>query len=425
VTVTTNGGKSMVQVNGIQYRWPQYPVVVVCIDGGDPAYIQQGLQEGFIPNIARFMKQGFSVVADGTVPSFTCPNNMSIITGTPASKHGISGNFYLDTRTGEAVVMTGPELLRGDTILARFAEGGARVVAITAKDKLRRQLGKNLDVSKGNINFSSEKADQCTLAENGIEDVLEFVGSPLPHMYSADLSLFVLDAGIKILERNRPDLMYLSLTDYIQHKHAPAEDEAKRFYMDLDERFGKLAALGAVVALTADHGMNDKADAEGRPNVIWLQDILDREFGKGDTRVICPITDAFVAHHGALGGFVRVWCRGKATPKKIIDAIRGTDGLESVLDKEMACKVHDLPPDREGDVVVISTADACIGASAADHDLSGLEGHRLRTHGGVSEAKVPFILSAPLNDEYRLKAGAATLKSYQIFDFAINGAMPL
>jgi len=423
--VTSNGEKTAVQVNGTQYRWPKRPVVVVCIDGGDPAYIQQGLREGFIPNIARFMKQGFSVVADGTVPSFTCPNNVSIITGTPASKHGISGNFYLDTRTGEAVVMTGPELLRGDTILARFAEAGATVVAITAKDKLRKQLGKNLDVSKGNVNFSSEKAGQCTLAENGIEDVLKFVGNPLPHMYSADLSLFVLDTGIKILERNRPDLMYLSLSDYIQHKYAPAEDEAKRFYMDLDERFGKLAALGAVVALTADHGMNDKASAEGKPNVIWLQDILDREFGKGDTRVICPITDAFVAHHGALGGFVRVWCRGKATPKKIIDAIRGIDGLESVLDKETACKVHDLPPDREGDVVVISTADVCIGASAADHDLSGLEGHRLRTHGGVSEAKVPFILSTPLNDEYKLKAGAATLKSYQIFDFAINGAMPL
>src|SRR3990170_2809679 len=193
--VTTNSERTVVQVNGIQYRWPQCPVVVVCIDGGDPAYIQQGLQESFIPNIARFMKQGFSVVADGTVPSFTCPNNMSIITGTPASQHGISGNFYLDTRTGEAVVMTGPELLRGDTILARFAEAGARVVAITAKDKLRKQLGKNLDVAKGNVNFSSEKADQCTLAENGIEDVLEFVGNPLPHMYSADLSLFVLDAG--------------------------------------------------------------------------------------------------------------------------------------------------------------------------------------------------------------------------------------
>jgi len=167
--------------------------------------------------------------------------------------------------------------------------------------------------------------------------------------------------------------------------------------------------------------MNDKSNAQGKPNVIWLQDILDAKFGKGDTRVICPITDAFVGHHGALGGFVRVWCTGKAMPRQVMDVIKGLDGIESVLDKETACKVHDLPPDREADVVVISTADVCIGGAEAAHDLSGLEGHRLRTHGGVSEARVPFILSAPLNDEYKLKAGAATLKSYQIFEYALNG----
>jgi phosphonoacetate hydrolase len=233
----------------------------------------------------------------------------------------------------------------------------------------------------------------------------------------------VLEAGTRLLEKNRPDLLYLSLTDWVQHKYAPEEAEARRFYQELDERFGRLAELGAIVALTADHGMNDKSDAAGKPNVIWLQDILDAKFGKGDTRVICPITDAFVAHHGALGGFVRVWCRGRATARQVIEAIRGIDGLESVLDKETACRVHDLPADREADVVVISTANVCVGAAAADHDLSGLEGHRLRTHGGVSEAKVPFILSVPLNDEYRRKAGAAPLKSYQIFDFAINGAL--
>jgi phosphonoacetate hydrolase len=416
-----NDDHAPVTANGMSYRWPEQPVVVVCIDGGDPAYFQQGLKEGYIPNIAKFMQQGFSAVADGTVPSFTCPNNMSIITGTPASKHGISGNYYLDTATNQAVVMTGPDLLRGDTILSQFARAGAKVVSITAKDKLRKQLSKNLDLSRGSISFSSEKADQCTMAENGIENVLEFVGKPLPHMYSADLSLFVLDAGIKILERDRPDLMYLSLTDYIQHKYAPAEAEAKKFYMDLDQRFGKLAALGAVVALTADHGMNDKSNAAGKPNVIWLQDILDKKFGKGDTRVICPITDAFVAHHGALGGFVRVWCRGKATPKEIIDVVRGLDGIESVYDKETACRMLDLPADREADVVVIANVDVCVGAAEADHDLSGLEGHRLRTHGGVTEAKVPFVLSQPLNDAYRLKAGATILKSYQIFEFAING----
>ena len=414
--------RTLVNVNGIDYRWPKKPVAVVCIDGGDPAYLQQFLKDGCIPNIARFMQQGFSVVADGTVPSFTCPNNMSIITGTPASKHGISGNFYLDTRTGEAVVMTGPELLRGDTILSQFANAGAQVVSITAKDKLRRQLGKGLDVSKGNVSFSSEFASRCTLAENGIENVLELAGMPQPDMYSMELSLFVLEAGAKLLERHRPDLLYLSLTDWVQHKYAPEEAEARRFYQEIDERFGRLAELGAIVALTADHGMNDKSNAAGKPNVIWLQDILDAEFGKRDTRVICPITDAFVGHHGALGGFVRVWCRGRATPQQVIEAIRGIDGLESVLDKETACRVHDLPADREADVVVIATANVCIGAAEADHDLSGLEGHRLRTHGGVSEAKVPFILSVPLNDEYKLKAGAATLKSYQIFDFAINGA---
>ena len=412
----------VVNVNGLDYRWPKRPVAVVCIDGGDPAYLQRYLREGSIPNIARFMTQGYSVVADGTVPSFTCPNNMSIITGTPASRHGISGNFYLDTATGEAVVMTGPELLRGDTILARFAAAGAKVVSITAKDKLRKQLGKNLDVSGGNVSFSSEFASRCSLQENGIENVLELVGMPQPGMYSMELSLFVLDAGIKLLERRRPDLLYLSLTDWVQHKYAPEEAEAQRFYREIDARFGRLADLGAVVALTADHGMNDKSDAAGRPNVIWLQDVLDAKFGKGDTRVICPITDAFVAHHGALGGFVRVWCRGKATPRQVIDAIRGIDGLESVLDKATACRVHDLPADREADVVVIAAANVCVGAAEKDHDMSGLEGHRLRTHGGVSEAKVPFILSVPLNDTYRLKAGTATPKSYQIFDFALNGA---
>jgi phosphonoacetate hydrolase len=367
------------------------------------------------------MQEGFAVVAEGTVPSFTCPNNMSIVTGTPASRHGISGNFYLDTATGEAVVMTGPELLRGDTVLKGFADAGAKVVAITAKDKLRRQLGKGLDVSRGNVCFSSEKAGETTLAEHGIDDALAFVGQPQPGMYSMELSLFVLDAGIKLLEAGHRDLLFLSLTDWVQHKYAPHEAEARRFYQELDRRFGRLAELGATVVLTADHGMNDKSNAAGEPNVIWLQDVLDAKFGKGDTKVICPITDAFVAHHGALGGFVRVWCRGKATPAQVIEAIRGMPGLESVLDKETACRLHDLPADREGDVVVIANADTCVGASEREHDLSGLKGHRLRTHGGTTEARVPFIISRPLNGEYRLRGGSGVLKSWQLFDFALNG----
>src|SRR5439155_191390 len=200
---------------------------------------------------------------------------MPIATGSPPAVHGISGNFYLDRDTGAAVVMTGPELLRSRTILAEFSRHGATVVSITAKDKLRKQLGKDMDLAAGSVNFSSECADQTTLEEHGIENVLELVGMELPDIYSPELSLFVLEAGIRLLERSGPDLLYLSLTDYIQHKYAPGEPEADRYYRNLDACFGRLDALGAVVALTADHGMHDKSNPDGSPRVIWLQDVLD------------------------------------------------------------------------------------------------------------------------------------------------------
>jgi phosphonoacetate hydrolase len=415
--------KPTVTVNDTTYRWPLRPVVVVCIDGGDPRYLQRFLADGSIPHIARFISQGFAGVADGSMPSFTCPNNMSMITGTPTAKHGISGNFYLDTATWKPVVMTGPELLRGDTVIARFAAAGAKVVSITAKDKLRKQLAKGLDVSQGHVSFSTEFADQCTLAENGIENVVEWLGMEKPGMYSMELSLFVLEAGLKLLKERRPDLLFLSLTDWVQHKWSPEEADARRFYQKLDDVFGRLAAHDITLALTADHGMSDKSNAAGEPNVIWLQDILDARFGKDETIVVCPITDAFVAHHGALGGFVRVWSRGKITARQIIEHIGGIDGIELALDKATACRMFDMPPDREADVAVVSREDTCIGSSAKNHDLSGLKGNRLRTHGGTSEAKVPFILSRPLNDAYKAKAAGMPLKSYQIFDYAINGTV--
>jgi phosphonoacetate hydrolase len=212
-----------VALNGVTYRQPAQPVVVVCIDGGAPEYHEQAIAAGCAPNIARFMEDGFAALAAGTVPSFTCPNNISLVTGAPPAVHGISGNFYLDAATGAEVVMTGPELLRSRTLLAAFADAGARVAAVTAKDKLRRQLGKGLDLARGNVCFSAEKASQCSLAENGIENVLGLAGMPQPEIYSMALSEFVLAAGLRLLERDRPDLMFLSLTDYIQHKYPPGD----------------------------------------------------------------------------------------------------------------------------------------------------------------------------------------------------------
>ena len=354
------------------------------------------------------------------MPSFTCPNNMSIVTGCEPDVHGISGNFYLDRETGKPVVMTGPELLRTRSIMAEFSRHGAKVVSITAKDKLRHQLQKDMDLSNGSLSFSAQHADRCTMEENGIEDVLDFVGRPLPDMYSADLSLFVLDAGIKILETGRPDILYLSLTDFIQHAYAPGHAEADRFYEDLDDRFGRLVELGAVVALIADHGMADKAREDGSPKVIWLQDILNDAFDEGASTVICPITDAFVGHHGALGGFVRVYCHDDLQPEKVMDALKGIEGIDRIWSARSVAEELEQPLDREGDVAVMGDAGTVIGARQVDHDLTALKGHRLRTHGSLHEAKVPFVLSEPLGDAYAEKA-AAGLRSHQIFDFALNG----
>ncbi len=410
-----------VELNGVEYAWPRRPVVVVCIDGGDPEYFERGFEAGIIPNIERFKNDGFYAVARGSMPSFTCPNNMSIVTGTEPEVHGISGNFYLDRTTGEPVVMTGPELLHTRSVMAEFSRHGATVVSITAKDKLRRQLQKDMDLSGGSVSISSQFADQCTMAENGMENVLEFVGRGLPDMYSDDLSLFVLDAGIKLLEERRPDILYLSLTDFIQHTSAPGHETANQFYKDMDSRFARMKELGAVVALIADHGMNDKADDNGAPNVVWLQDILNEALGEGTSTVICPITDAFVGHHGALGGFVRVYCHDGLEADRVIEAIDGIPGIEKIMTAETVCRELEQPLDREGDVAVLADKVTVIGSRAVDHDLSGLKGHRLRTHGSLHESHVPFVISEPLNGAYAERGAAGGLRSHEIFDFAING----
>jgi phosphonoacetate hydrolase len=410
-----------IDVNGVRYRWPERPVVVVCNDGGDPEYLDAALAAGIVPHTARFMRTGFSAVAQCVIPSFTCPNNVSIVTGSPPSVHGISGNFYLEPGSGRAVVMTGPELMRAPTILAAFSGRGARVASITAKDKLRLQLGKDMDIAGGAINFSSEKADRASREENGIEDVLALVGRPLPDMYSAELSLFVLAAGVKLLQTRRPIIMYLSLTDFVQHTYPPGTPEANRYYHDMDALLGRLDELGAVIGIVSDHGMRDKSNPDGSVKAVWLQDELDRAFGAGTTTVICPITDYFVAHHGSLGGFVRVYCRGAAA-EAVMGLARSLPGIASVLDKTTAARLFDLPLDREGDVVVISDGETCIGTTPAAHDLKALAGHRLRSHGGLAESRVPVILNSPLNAAYAARAARGDLRNFHIFDFAINGA---
>jgi phosphonoacetate hydrolase len=407
----------IVEVNGRTYAAPKRPTVIIVVDGFDPAYLQHGFDNGTLPTMKSFEETGFVAIADCSIPSTTNTNNTSIVTGVPPAAHGINGNYYLDADTGKEIMITDASLLRCGTVLGALSQAGVQTAVVTAKDKLLKVLAYKME----GIKFSSEHAHVANLAENGIDNVEELVGRAQPDQYSADLSLFVLDAGVKILSRSRPGLMYLSTSDYVQHKHAPGEPEADAYHHAVDTIVGKLVALGATVAITADHGMNDKSAADGTPNVIYLEDELNARFGAGSVRVICPIADPFVRHHGALGSFVRVYLRKPGDPAAMRAFTRTLPGIELVLDREQVCRQYDLPIDREGDFAVFADRTTVVGARREEHDLSQLAGHRLRSHGGLAEQKVPFLLSRPLNPQYGLRAKTKTLHNYDIFDFALNG----
>ena len=400
----------MLTVNGRSYKSPKQPTVVVCVDGCEPDYLAQAVATGRMPWLKTALAKGVGLVADCVVPSFTNPNNLSIVTGVPPSVHGICGNYLYDVGSNTEVMMNDPKWLRAPTLLAALADTGLSIAVVTAKDKLRALLGHKM---KG-ICFSAEKADQATLGENGISDVLALVGKPLPSVYSADLSEFVFAAGVKLMEKVRPDVMYLSTTDYVQHKYAPGTTGANDFYAMMDGYLAQLEALGCVIALTADHGMNAKVAMDGTPDVIYLQDWFDAWLGTTDAhivskaRVILPITDPYVVHHGALGSFATVYLPNGVDLTEACARLQAVRGIEVVLTREQAAERFELPADRIGDLVVVSERFTVIGTSAARHDLSALE-VPLRSHGGISEQRVPLIIN-------RVLPGLDTTRRFRNFD---------
>ena len=409
--MTTTG--SGIEVNGRSYRLPSAPTVVVCVDGCEPDYLGQAVATGHMPWLKRVLAEGTGLIAECVVPSFTNPNNLSIVTGVPPSVHGICGNYLFDTASGTEVMMNDPKWLRAPTILAALANAGKSLAVITAKDKLRKLLGYKM---KG-ICFSSEKADQLSIGENGIDDVLSRVGMPVPSVYSAALSEFVFAAGVQLMQSQRPDVMYLSTTDYVQHKHAPGTAGANSFYAMMDGYLAKLDAMGCVIALTADHGMNAKVAMDGTPDVIYLQDWFDRWLGAAAARVILPITDPYVVHHGALGSFATVYLPPGADLQSAREKVAAIRGVESALTRTEAAQRFELPEDRIGDLVVVSERFTVIGTSASKHDLSGLDAP-LRSHGGVSEQRVPLIVNRRLPGLDMTRR----FRNFDAFDLALNYA---
>ena len=405
--------RNEIEANGRKYSPASNCAVVICLDGCEPEYLDVAISEGLMPNLKRIRSEGTDALAHSVIPSFTNPNNMSIATGRPPSVHGICGNFLFDPETGEEVMMNDVRFLRAPTLFSKYYEGGSRVAVVTAKDKLRALLGAGLNFDEDRaICFSSEKADVATKVDNGIHNASEWLGRPVPEVYSAELSEFVFAAGVKILKEWSPNVMYLSTTDYIQHKFAPHQQGAKDFYAMTDKYIGELDAMGVALVVTADHGMKPKHDANGEPSVVYVQDLLDQWLGQGSARVILPITDPYVVHHGALGSFATAYLPEDVDRNEIISKLSNTDGILLVIDKAAAVQRFDLPPDRIGHIVIISTENMTLGTSVDRHDLEALK-EPLRSHGGLTEQEVPFIVNRKIN-----LPGAPELRNFDAFFYA-------
>jgi phosphonoacetate hydrolase len=394
-----------VLVNGRPYTPPGQPTVVFTIDGGDPRYLDDALSRGVMPTLARVVSGGAYARGRGCMPSLTNPNNLSIVTGVPPSLHGVPGNHYLDP-SGEEVQLTDPAFLRAQSIHAALHAAGARVLMVTAKDKLRRLLG-----AGGVPSISAERAHDVGLPEFDIADVQRLVGRAHPGIYDWDLSAYAMEIGLAVHRRLGLDLLYVSLTDYVQHKQAPGGEMADCFFRRFDELLAEYVSEGFLIGITADHGMNAKS------RIIYLEDVLE-EGGMASHRVVLPITDPYVVHHGALGSFAWVHLPA-ADVERAREILAGLDGVEEVYSREEAAVIFEHPADRIGDLSVTSDAQTALGKSEAKHDLSGL-GSGLRSHGGRHEQIVPIIVSRPLREPYASRHAAGVSNS-DLHDLVLNG----
>jgi phosphonoacetate hydrolase len=360
-----------IEVNGRRYLPPSERTAVICLDGLDPRYLDDAFARGLAPRLGELRY----LSGRSQLPSFTNPNNLSIVTGLPPSGHGLPGNHYLD-ETGVEVQLDRPELLRAPSIHSAFRAAGVPVLAVTTKEKLRRLLA-----AGGVPCVSAECADAQTV--DGVDEpVAGLVARSKPGIYDWDCSHYALELGLALGDRLGTRLLYVSLTDAVQHAAGPGEPVSDSYLVRLDELVGAYLDAGWRLGLVADHGMNAK------PSVRYLGEVLDRA-GVVGARVVLPITDPYVVHHAALGSACWVHV---AEQDRAAAALRETGGVEEVLTRVEAARLLSLPADRIGDLVVLAAADTVFGKRPGDHDLSALRGP-LRSHGGRHEQHVPILLS--------------------------------
>jgi phosphonoacetate hydrolase len=339
--------------------------LIVCLDGVGPEYLAQA----DVPTIDTLGRRGWRTVGQAAMPSVTNVNNVSILTGAPSAVHGITANYYYDRARGEGVYMEDARFILVPTVLQRASLAGQRTALIAAKDKLRTLLSPGACTS-----FSAESPPAWAV---------EALGPP-PPILSVEVNHWLLRAAALLCRRDPPDLLYLSTTDYAQHKHAPESEVSQANLAALDALLAALLDSGPEFALvlTADHGMAAKTRG------LDLGQIL--EVGGIAAEAVPIIKDRYVAHHGNLGGAAYICLQDPGAVAEAAALLRDEPGVESVWARAAAAEAFHLHPERIGDLFVLATAETVFGALPAPRQEVSL-----RSHGGLHTRAVPIVGYGP------------------------------
>lgn len=339
------------------------PVIVICFDGFGPAYLDQSET----PVFDRLGREGRHVTGACQFPTVTNVNNVSILTGLPPAGHGINANFAIGP-AGEEIYMESPDMVRAPLVLQRAREAGLKVAAISSKHKLAAIIG-----GDAHVTFS---------VEHPLDWVEEAIGAP-PPIYSFDANLWLLRAARVVLEREQPDLFYITTTDYLSHMLPPEAPEARATWTETDRLVGALieGIPDVSIAITADHGMSAKTRCISPEAVLRAQGI--------DAVSVSTLQDRYVKHHGNMSGSAYVYVP-EADRERAATILAACAGVERVLTREDAASEFLLDPERIGDLVLLGDTTTAFGAG--DEAERTVE---IRSHGSLHERAIPIITWGP------------------------------
>ena len=250
-------------------------VVVISLDGGKPAVIQ----ESKMPNLQGVLAEGAHTWEARTIfPSKTLPSHTSMLTGVGPAKHHVSWNSWQPERG----VVTVP------TVFALAKAAGFSTAMFVGKEKFRHL------VQPGTVDDFVFPATNSAIVTKTVGD------SPAKDDEPTVLAKFLAPHASAYLKEKKPALCFIHFTDPddVGHLFGWGSPEQKQAFADVDAALGIVLqaireagmAGDTVVILSADHGGHRKTHGLDIPEDMIIPWIAWGKGVKPGFAITAPVT---------------------------------------------------------------------------------------------------------------------------------------